>query len=261
MNLHFKKFKPLCFLLIIAALAVLFLPAKASALELPGGEDPFRLAVPQGVEYNPGREPYGSIYGFPVLRLWGWSADGKVAWSTASMVAGRGGAVVRYVIQSMKTDEVVWSLDDDTYNWGNEGAEADGKSLDEIAALSFDKNKETIAAELGKHTIKGEKNSLEAFPLEWSGETYTPALSIEDEEEPEFWDKIAGYTLFLAKKGGKIKKLASFDEVIANEVHVCGYTSSPFEERVAVIVAEERFVFEGTELFYSLVGCDMTRGF
>jgi len=28
-----------------------------------------------------------------------------------------------------------------------------------------------------------------------------------------------------------------------------------------VVVAEERFVFEGTELFYSLVGCDLTKGF
>lgn len=261
MNLYLMKLRRLRAFLFIVAIMAFILPGGASALELPGGEDPFRVAVPQGAEYNPGQEPYGSIYGFPVLRLWGWSPDGKIAWSTVSAVAGRGGFLVRYGVQNMKTDEALWSLDDDTFNWENEGAEVEGKELDEIAALSFAKNKETLAREFEKHAIKGEVNPLEAFPLEWTGGSYSPGLSIEDKEDPEFWDKIAGYTLSLAKKNGKTKKLASFDDVVAVDVHVFAYTLSPLEDRIAVVVAEERFVLEGTELFYSLVGCDMTRGF
>jgi hypothetical protein len=55
----------------------------------PRGMSPFRLTIPEGQEYT---KPYGPIYGFPVLRLWGWSEDGKAALSVTHEVAGRGGA-------------------------------------------------------------------------------------------------------------------------------------------------------------------------
>jgi hypothetical protein len=44
-------------------------------------------------------------------------------------------------------------------------------------------------------------------------------------------------------------------------VYACGYFASPYESRVAIVSAEERLAFEGTEIFYSLSGCNLKVGF
>ena len=58
--------KGLWILFFIAAVSFLALTAvHAVARELPPGDEPFRLTIPEGQEYT---KPYGPIYGFPVLR-------------------------------------------------------------------------------------------------------------------------------------------------------------------------------------------------
>lgn len=251
--------KGLWILFFIAAVSFLALTAvHAVARELPPGDEPFRLTIPEGQEYT---KPYGPIYGFPVLRLWGWSEDGKAALSVTHEVAGRGGAEVYYAVQDMKSDEVLWTLADDTFNWENEGADVEGFDLDRIAALSYERNKKAVNEAFDSHAIQAKTGTLLPFPLEWKGAAYTPKISIVKEKDPRFYDDIASYTVSLARRGGKTKKIASVDDTQSQRIYVCGGIMNPFEDRVAVVVAEERFVFEGTELFYSLVGCDLTKGF
>ncbi|HCL79394.1 MAG TPA: hypothetical protein DIC53_05425 [Synergistaceae bacterium] len=245
-------------LLTVLTLAVLACSAGASALDLPEADDPFRLTIPEGTEYE---KPFGAIYGFPDVRLWGWSKDGKAALSVVHEVAGRGGFEIYYVIQDMVSDKVLWTLDDDTYNWENEGADVEGFDSDRIAALSYKRNRAAVDGALQQYAIQGETNPFLAFPMEWNEWTYTPDISIVEEKEPQFYDDIASYTVSLARSGGKTKKIAFVDDTASKNVYVCAHTLSPFEDRVLVVIAEERFVFEGTELFYSFVGCDLKKGF
>lgn len=245
-------------LLLLAVIALAVLPAIASAWNLPEGDDPFRLTIPEGTEYT---KPLGTLYGFPTVRLWGWSEDGKAALSVTSEVNGRGGTVVYYVVQDMVSDEILWTLEDDTFNWENEGADVEGFEPDRIAALSYERHRTAVDEALKRYAIQAETNPFLPFPMEWNEWTYTPKVSVVKEKEPQFYDDIASYTVSLARSNGKTKKIAFVDDTESRNVHVCGYSLSPFEDRIIVVVAEEQFVFEGTELFYSFVGCDLKKGF
>ncbi len=59
----------------------------------------------------------------------------------------------------------------------------------------------------------------------------------------------------------KVKTAKKSSDVKALAVYASGYFASPYEDRVAIVTAEERFVFEGTELFYSISGCSLKVGF
>ena len=43
--------------------------------------------------------------------------------------------------------------------------------------------------------------------------------------------------------------------------YVCGYLKNPYENRLALIIAEEQFGFEGFDVLYHIVGCDIESGF
>jgi hypothetical protein len=49
---------------------------------IPPEINPFRYIYDED-EDKSGRMDYEAIYGFPRIRIWGWSRDGKVAYSRA----------------------------------------------------------------------------------------------------------------------------------------------------------------------------------
>ena len=63
--------------------------------------------------------------------------------------------------------------------------------------------------------------------------------------------------------GGKSKIISTFTPLssVTGHVYVCGYFLSPFENRAMVVIAEEVWVHEGTELFYKFAGCHLGSGF
>ena len=237
-------------LLTVLTLAVLACSAGASALDLPEADDPFRLTIPEGTEYE---KPFGAMeLGVDAVIPWAaarsvsrWEGariaksydatmtmkpdlssrtsyvigkDGKAALSVVHEVAGRGGFEIYYVIQDMVSDKVLWTLDDDTYNWENEGADVEGFDSDRIAALSYKRNRAAVDGALQQYAIQGETNPFLAFPMEWNEWTYTPDISIVEEKEPQFYDDIASYTVSLARSGGKTKKIAFVDDTASKNV-------------------------------------------
>jgi hypothetical protein len=56
-------------------------------------------------------------WGYPEFRMFGWSPDGKVAWTEVRNIDGRGGTQFHCVIFDAVTDEVVWEVMDDTFDW------------------------------------------------------------------------------------------------------------------------------------------------
>ena len=84
------------------ALILLFSTAFAFT-ELPNKIDPFIYCVPSGINYGY-TKPFGKIYGFPTVRVFGWSKDGKIAYSLQRNIEGRGGVITSYIIQDIVTD-------------------------------------------------------------------------------------------------------------------------------------------------------------
>lgn len=242
-------------LAIVVSVCIVFCGSPLFAWNPPEDEDPFRFLVPEGTEYT---KPYGAIYGFPVFRLWGWSEKGAAAYSIQRSVEGRGGVEIFYCVQDMVTDKILWSEVDDTFLWEEEVDETD---TEKVALLSYERKQEEIERALEQYAIRPEKTACASFPLERDGKRYSPVLSVEQEKEPTFLDAVRSYTLSMKKEGGKTKKLTRVEDVQCLEVHVCGYFASPFDNKIAVVVAEEQFVFEGREIFYSLTGCDLEKGF
>jgi hypothetical protein len=196
-------------------------------------------------------------YGFPSFRFWGWSKDGKIAYSIESEVEGRGGSRFEYVVLDLVSDEVLWSYPDDSETWDAYDEAVDGS----FAQYSYKHAAGILGEALEAYEIIVAPAAFSAFPIKSAGRTYEVSMKVEKERRASPEDAIASYSVAIARDDGKAKTVTASSEVKALAVYACGYLPSPFESRVAIAIAEERFVFEGTELFYSFAGCNLKVGF
>ena len=65
----------------------------------------------------------------------------------------------------------------------------------------------------------------------------------------------------MAEKEDRVKIINSAKDVLQQDVFVTGCFYSPFENRVAVVLANEVPGFEGTDIKYSISGCQLIIGF
>ncbi|MCL1813549.1 MAG: hypothetical protein FWG29_08520 [Treponema sp.] len=56
------------------------------------------------------------LYGFPNARIWGWSNNGKVAYSIETEVDGRGGQKIDFVVFDLISDETIFELKMDSFD-------------------------------------------------------------------------------------------------------------------------------------------------
>lgn len=196
-------------------------------------------------------------YGFPVFRLWGWSKDGKIAYSMERAIEGRGGAQIEYIVQDMVSDEVLWNYPDDSDSWDSYDESVDGS----YAEYSYKHAADDLEAALEGYEIIRSTPEYRNFPIKASGRSYSVSVKVEKERKPSLEDAIASYSVQIARDDGKSKTVTKSSEVKAVAVYVCGFFASPYQARVAIITAEERFVFEGTEIFYAISGCNLKVGF
>ena len=73
--------------------------------------------------------------------------------------------------------------------------------------------------------------------------------------------KNINYKITAKTNNSKTKIITNRTNITADNVYICGYFQSPFENRIALIIAEEKYVFEGNELFYDFIGCLTNVGF
>jgi hypothetical protein len=196
-------------------------------------------------------------YGFPIFRLWGWSKDGKIAYSMERAIEGRGGVQIEYVVKDMVSDEVVWNYPDDSDTWDSYDESVDGSYAD----YSYKHAAKDVEAALRAYAIIPSGAEYKGFPIKASGRSYAVGVKVEKEKKPSLEDAIAAYSVQIARDDNRSKTVTKSSEVKALAVYACGYFASPYEARVAIVTAEERFVFEGTEMFYAISGCNLKVGF
>jgi hypothetical protein len=185
-------------------------------------------------------------YGFPSFRIWGWSRDGKIAYSMEREVEGRGGVQIEFLVVDLVSDELLWDYPDDSNTWESYDEASDGSYMEYAHKLAADSLQEALD---GYQIILAPSDFLK-LPITSSGRSYDVSIKTEKEKKASIGDAIASYSVLISRDDKKAKVVTKSSEVKALAVYVCGYFASPYESRVAIVTAEERFVFEGTEIFY-----------
>lgn len=229
----------------------------ASLLAVTAGAFCQASALPDPIElFQYSRAP-GRAYGFPVLRFWGWSKDGKIAYSMERAIEGRGGVQIEYVIQDLVSDEVLWTYPDDSDTWDSYDETVDGS----YAEYSFKHAAAVVGQSMDVYDIVAGPSEYRKLPVVSGGRGYEVAVKAEKEKRESVEDAIASYSVIITRDDKKSKAVMESSDVKALAVYACGYLASPYESRVAIVTAEERFVFEGTEMFYTISGCNLKVGF
>ena len=95
------------------------------------------------------------------------------------------------------------------------------------------------------------------FPTK-DGYSCTANVQDKTKDGEDDWLGKIDYQIRVKNPAGKSKTVASAKDVKAYQVVVCGYFKNPYENRLAIIYGEEKYVFEGTGISYHVAGCDLS---
>ena len=190
----------------------------------------------------------------------GFSDAGAFGYLELREDPGRGGFSARLRIFDLITDGEL--ANERELDWDHE----------EIVDLSFYEDTDAIAGyflEFWRDTVAdaglapenaSHGSTFRGLPVEYAGASYFALLDkVYGGEDPSF-DNLQAYDFFLRGDNETRKRIYSTDPR-AVDVSASGYFASPFEPRVAVVLVEERYTFEGTEPFAVITGSNMAVGF
>ena len=195
----------------------------------------------------------GHLYEIPNVRVWGWSKNGKVAYSIERKVEGRGGQEIDFIILDLITDNPVFELKMDSF---------DNNDVEDEALYNM--YRAAISNALKTNNIINQKTVFLPFPFTRNKTRYDSQIINTEYIKSDFAFSfvVSEYTV-LVTANDKRKITGNFAPVnsLTGYVYICGYIVSPYENRALVVVAEEHWGHEGTELTFRLSGCNLGVGF
>ncbi|GHV11992.1 hypothetical protein FACS189491_04190 [Spirochaetia bacterium] len=206
-----------------------------------------------------GSMEYDNIYFFPRIRIWGWSSDGKVAYSIQERDNWqRETWFVRWYIFDFVDDKVLWqeTTTRDGRSAVNIHMQAERELFEEY---SYNSNK--INEVFSRYNIKNISVPYKFLPMIFNNKTYVCTVTQIDENDDYLG--INEYTVtveFNSKKKTVMHKILK-ESNLMDDVYLCGYFISPFENRALLIIAEKDYTFEEYELRYVFTGCHLENGF
>jgi len=218
----------------------------AQAYKLPPVIDPVNNVI---IRYSSPDVYHSGTY----IRIWGWSNTGKVAYSTERFVTdGRGGINVHFIIMSLITDEILFSVEIDSFDF----EDPYGVSPDVL----YNNRINAIIESMRTNGIIEQDNAFLRFPIRIDNFEYTSFAEVEILRKAEYYDPMIRYNIIVSRSGRR-KIIKSVSSTLASSVQVYGYFKSPYENRILVITGETKYVFEGSEVFYNFIGCHLGVGF
>lgn len=206
------------------------------------------------IKFNPfvkkgQKETVALMVSYPDIFPIGFSKDGCFAYITCKGVDGRGGSDVVFTIIDLVTDDIPKKTVYQTeYSSGldavKEFIKAEGNAVDEAL-------KET-SIEIMNCTWKD-------FPINHKGKKISVQIEKQDTGKKMYdFLTLLNYEVTAFNEDGGKKTLARKTEQICEDIYVCGYFENPFEQRIAVIIGEEKIGFEGAhEIDYEITGCNL----
>lgn len=233
-------------------------PVPAPAVRGIGGFD-WDAARIQPTCYLPNRDSFLSMsyYESSVLYPVGFSPDGKMAFLKELFLEGKGGIDLYFVVQDLVSDEILWELkapSDDDYEY------APGQGLHERFIADYESQ---INGKLAEYGITVSPCSYERLPYT-AADGRTFSVSIDDHDTGKLmYDmfSVTSYSCIVTDGKERSKKVIADKEFMGPEAFACGCIKSPYEDRLAIIVAEATFGFEGSDILFCIAGCDMKKGF
>jgi len=196
----------------------------------------------------------GSFIGPGIIRIWGWSKTGKIAYSIEDVGAYSGFMEVIFIIFDYVNDNTLLKIDVNALDIDNDEA---------VAQDLFNHIKNKISDALKTHNITEQYAEFLPFPIKKNNTAYNINISGFTSGE-DMWGAIpiTGYTVSVTAKG-KTKIIMVNDYTRASKVYVCGYFISPFENRALIVLAEQTPPeFEGDVYLYLVFsGCHLDQGF
>jgi len=224
---------------------------QAQELALPPRIDLFRYSASASGNLN--------MFEYPNARIWGWSTNGKAAYSIERNVDGRGGRIIHFVIADLITDNTVFELIMDSFDYDTYGDDYSYEDLYHIYGPF-------ISDALQAHNIVlGQTNDFMSFPFRRNNMTFnSQIIDIEYVRDGAgmFEQAVSRYQV-LVTADNRRKIIASLTPVsgVTGYTYICGYFLSPFENRIMAVVAEEAWGYEGTRLNFRFIGCHLGVGF
>jgi hypothetical protein len=190
------------------------------------------------------------------IRIWGWSTDGKIAYSNQREHEG---SVITAFIFDIIEDKVVWQ---------NSLYMSDIYSSNDYFFMytNFIINYKNIC---DQNRIKFIQTEFKELPIKYNNQTVniivekkeTSLSHSELEDLLQYGGKIESYRI-IAENRGKQKLIheRAFN-IYANDIFICGYFISPFENRALIVIGEYVHAWEESTVVFSLIGCHLTVGF
>ncbi|MBR5933585.1 MAG: hypothetical protein IK002_06305 [Treponema sp.] len=185
----------------------------------------------------------------------GWSKDGKLAYVQDKKVEGRGGSDLYFTIQDMVSGKNVYYKKIEWYDRDNDNSDLQ----------AFYKCIKTNSAEFNKN-LKANKIIIKPVKTELLSPAGKNDVNVEFEilnetaVTGEFGVEYSDYEI-AAFKGDKYKVICEIKKKQCSYVMATSYIRSPYEDRIALIVADAEYVYEGEEVFVNFLGVDLSKGF
>lgn len=192
------------------------------------------------------------------IYILGWSKDGKMAYIENRSIEGRGGYDFYFIIIDLVEDKI-------TYQFKKQWYDNDDYGESPQKRLTFQQCIKVYSKEINKQ-LKATKIivkpcEFQNFPAKDSkGKDVKFDVKITKKETGEFNFTCMSYEIY-ASKDNQSKLINSVDNKRCEYVKATGYLKSPYEDRVALIIADSEYVFEGNEVFISFYGCNLSSGF
>jgi len=184
------------------------------------------------------------------LRIWGWSGNGKLAYSFEGYINSESSYQIDFIIFDFNINEVIFSLSGEpTYD--NDYLE--GEEL-------FNLLEDQIIDAFRTHEIIRQETEFLAFPITRNNIVYDVQIIDIEYGEDEHWmlgETMLKYTV-LATVNNERKVIGNFTPYRwLFDVHVCGYFLSPFENRALLIIAEDLGQYQHGGMIYRFISFDL----
>ena len=206
--------------------------------------------------YLPERDNFLSMsyHDFSALYLAGFSPDGKMAFFKEVELDGKGGTDLYFIVQDLVSDEVLWELkppEDESYGY-EEGLH---KRFVADYGSQIDKKLSEYGIVISPCEYRSMPYSADGLSLSASIESQATGKMMYDMFE------LTSYSCIVTDGRGYSKKVIAAREFMGPEAFVCGCVKNPYEDRLALVIAEATYGFEGCDLLVRIAGCDLRKGF
>lgn len=203
---------------------------------------PERLILNGIGEPDPSKEPTSTTILTSSLYPIGWSRDGKFAYLVEPPDEACGCYFAEIVIQDLLTDKILWS---DRYSSDSlENPEA------ENLTTFWPKKQKLYSEKLAKYRITPISDLHSFFPaIEFEDDLFTPMVEVRIKTDNDL-EVIGNVTVRLESKrrGSKVISRETYRKGQISgfrNAEISGILKSPFDERIAVLIAEEHRGWEG----------------